>query len=72
MRPALHIEAYAIVSEDGMLADANGIVPPSLKIDADQRFFANGLDGVDIVVHGRNSQEQLAHSSTRRTRTGWR
>ena len=30
------IEGYAIVSEDGMLADAAGIMPDSLKFDADQ------------------------------------
>ena len=41
-------------------------IPPSLRFDADQQFFANGLDAVDIVVQGRNSQEQLAHSATRR------
>jgi dihydrofolate reductase len=66
MNRAVHIEAYAIVSEDGMLTDAAGNIPPSLKLDADQRFFETGLDAVDIVVHGRNSQEQLSHSATRR------
>ena len=38
------IEAYAIVSTDGMLANAAGIMPEELKFDADQRFFAQGLD----------------------------
>jgi hypothetical protein len=66
MRSPVHIEAYAIVSADGMLADAAGIIPPGLRIDADQQFFESGLDAVDIVVHGRNSQEVLSHSSTRR------
>ena len=66
MHPPVHIEAYAIVSEDGMLTDAGGAIPPSLRIDADQHFFESGLDAVDIVVHGRHSQEQLTHSSTRR------
>lgn len=55
-RPA-RIEGYAIVSADGMLADAAGIMPPSLKIDADQRFFHGSLDCVDAVVHGRHSHE---------------
>ena len=66
MVPPLYIEAYAIVSADGMLAGTDGLMPASLKIDADQHFFESGLEGADIVVHGRNSQEQLAHSSTRR------
>lgn len=49
-----------------MLADANGVMPASLQFDAVQRFFESGLDGDDLVVHGRNSQEHLTHSSTRR------
>jgi hypothetical protein len=66
MRSPVHIEAYAIVSEDGMLTDAQGNIPSSLRIGADQHFFESGLDAVDIVVNGRNSQEQLAHSAMRR------
>jgi len=60
------IEGYAIVSEDGMLANAAGIMPDSLKFEADQRFFERGLDGVDVVVHGRHSHEQQPHSHLRR------
>ena len=30
------IEGYAIVSEDGMLANASGIMPDQLKFEADQ------------------------------------
>jgi hypothetical protein len=52
------IEGYAIVSEDGMLANAAGIMPDSLKFAADRRFFESGLDGVDVVVHGRHSHER--------------
>jgi dihydrofolate reductase len=59
------IEGYAIVSEDGMLADAAGIMPDSLKFDADKRLFEQGLDAVDVVVHGRHSQEFLARSHLR-------
>jgi dihydrofolate reductase len=51
------IEGYAIISTDGMLADAEGVMPPSLKIEADQRFFHGSLDKADAVVHGRNSYE---------------
>ena len=60
------IDGYAIVSEDGMLANAAGIMPDSLKFDADRRFFERGLDNVDVVVHGRHSHEQQPHSYLRR------
>jgi dihydrofolate reductase len=59
------IEGYAIISEDGMLADAARIMPESLKFEADQRFFEHGLDGVDVVVHGRHSQERQPRSHLR-------
>ena len=38
------IEGFAIVSEDGMLADSSGVMPPSLMFAADQRFFEAGLN----------------------------
>jgi dihydrofolate reductase len=60
------IEGYAIVSEDGMLANAAGIMPDSLKFAADRRLFESGLDGVDVVVHGRHSHERQPHSYLRR------
>jgi hypothetical protein len=60
------IEGYAIVSEDGMLANAARIMPDELKFEADQRFFADGLDGFEAVVHGRHSHEQQPHSHLRR------
>ena len=53
----MRIEGYAVVSEDGMIADAGGVLPDLLKVDADQSFFQHGLTGVDVVVHGRNSEE---------------
>ena len=59
------IEGYAIISEDGMLADATRVMPNSLIFEADQRFFEHGLDGVDVVVHGRHSQERQARSHLR-------
>jgi hypothetical protein len=65
MPHARRIEGYAIVSEDGMLADAAGIMPESLKFEADQRFFEHGLDGVGVVIHGRHSHEQQPHSALR-------
>jgi len=60
------IEGYAIVSEDGMLADANSVMPDSIKFEADARFFEAGLDGVDVVVHGRHSEEHHRRSPLRR------
>jgi len=59
------IEGYAIVSDDGMLADAAGVMPDALKIDADKRFFERGMDGVDVAVHGRHSHEHQPHSPDR-------
>lgn len=60
------IEGYAIVSEDGMIANAAGVMPDSLKFAADKQFFERGLDGVDVVVHGRHSHERQQHSNMRR------
>jgi len=60
------IEGNAIVSEDGMLANAARIMPDSLKFEADKHFFERGLDGVDVVVHGRHSHERQPHSHLRR------
>jgi dihydrofolate reductase len=60
------IEGYAIVSADGMLANAAGVMPQALKLDADQRFFENGLDGVEAVAHGAHSHERQPHSHLRR------
>jgi dihydrofolate reductase len=65
MPDPLHIAGYAIVSEDGMLANAAGIMPDSLKFEADRQFFESELDGADVVVHGRHSAEQQPRSHLR-------
>jgi dihydrofolate reductase len=62
----LQFEGYAIVSADGMLADATGIMPSTLKFDADQTFLSDALDDVDLIVHGRNSFEDQPNSPRRR------
>ena len=49
-----------------MLANAAGVMPDSLKFEADQAFFERGLDGVDVVVHGRHSHENQRRSYLRR------
>ncbi len=59
------IEGYAIVSADGMLANAAGVMPPELKIEADQRFFHGSLERADAVVHGRHSHEGGPKASVR-------
>jgi dihydrofolate reductase len=60
------IEGLAIVSADGMIADARGIQPESLKLEADQRFFHAMLDRATALVHGRNSGEGGPHMARRR------
>jgi len=65
MATARRIEGYAIVSDDGMLADANRHMPDQLKVEGDQVFFERALDGVDVVVHGRHSQEQQERAPQR-------
>ena len=66
MTPVLRVAGYAIVSADGMIADASGEMPPAIVNEADQRFFAQALDGADILVHGRNSHEHQPNSPQRR------
>jgi hypothetical protein len=63
---ALRFEAYVIVSADGMLANADHIMPDELKFDGDKRFFTAGLDRADLIVHGRNSFEDQPNSPLRR------
>jgi hypothetical protein len=63
---AFRIEAYVIVSADGMLADASGVQPASLHFEADQRHFKNGIDQVELVVNGRHSAEGDPNASRRR------
>ncbi len=60
------IEGYVITSADGMIADATGLMPPALEHDADKRYFAEALDHVAAVVHGRRSQEIQPKSPNRR------
>ena len=59
------IEGFAIVSDDGMLAEPSGHMPDSLKFDADQKFFRDGMDRCDVAIHGRHSHEQQPNSKKR-------
>jgi len=66
VRGSFRITAHAIASADGMIADETGVVPGSLILEADQRYFERGLDRVDVVAHGRRSQEDQPNSPKRR------
>jgi dihydrofolate reductase len=66
MRGPFRIEGYAIISADGMIADAAGLMPNSLKIEADQRFYEDALDRVTVVANGRLSHEGQPNSPGRR------
>ncbi len=59
------IEGYVIVSRDGMIANADGVMPPALYIDADQAHFRRALERADAVIHGRHSQEQVPGAAAR-------
>ena len=59
------IEGFAIVSTDGMIADANGEFPSIIKSDADYAFFHDSLDRMQACVHGRRSYEDGPHADRR-------
>lgn len=63
---ALHIEGYVIVSADGMLADADRVMPDVLKFEGDARFFTAALDRAALIVHGRHSGEGQPNSPRRK------
>jgi hypothetical protein len=64
--PGLRIEGYVIVSADGMLANADHVMPVELKFDGDKKFFTAALDRADLIVHGRHSYEDQPNSPQRR------
>ena len=64
--PALQIDGYVIVSADGMLANADRVMPDGLKFEGDKRFFTAALDRADLIVHGRNSHEAQPNSPRRK------
>src|SRR5262245_10525131 len=65
MTESNRIEGFAIVSADGMLADADLVIPEGLKVPADQEFFHNSLSRAALVVHGRHSHEGGPHADQR-------
>jgi len=66
MAQRYRLEGYVIVSADGMLADASGVMPQSLKFEGDQRFFEAALDDAALIVHGRHSYEDQPRSPLRK------
>jgi dihydrofolate reductase len=60
------VEGFVIVSSDGMIAEADGEMPPALRNDADQEFFQAALDRVAVVVHGRHSHEGGPRAAARK------
>jgi dihydrofolate reductase len=54
---AVRVLGYAIISRDGMIADADGLMLDSLIVEADQIFFRTSLTQAQVVIHGRNSFE---------------
>jgi dihydrofolate reductase len=59
------IEGLAIISADGMLADADGHMPKSLLVEADQQFFQDTLDQAAVLVQGRHSHEGSPRAARR-------
>jgi hypothetical protein len=64
--PGLRIEGYVIVSADGMLANADRVMPMELKFEGDAKFFTAALDRADLIVHGRHSYEDQPNSPRRK------
>ena len=64
--PRPRIEGYAIISRDGMIAEADGAFPPLLKIAGDQRFFHAALARAGAIVSGRNSADRRPESAARK------
>ena len=62
----LTVEGHAIVSADGMIADAEGLMPPQLRNEADFAFFQNALDQAALVVSGRLGHERHPNPGRRR------
>lgn len=64
--PSLRFEGYVIVSGDGMLANAQNMMPDELKFEGDKRFFTAALDRAALIVHGRHSHEDQPNSPMRK------
>jgi dihydrofolate reductase len=54
------------VSADGMLANADRVMPEELRFEGDKQFFTAALDRTALIVHGRNSYEDQPNSPRRK------
>lgn len=63
---AYRIHGHAIVSADGMIADATGTMPAALRNDADWAHFQTQLDLSQLVLVGRGSHEAAPSTGRRR------
>ena len=55
--PRPRIEGYAIVSREGMIAEADGSFPKSIEIPADQKHYRDSVARAGGVVNGKHSAE---------------
>ena len=62
----IRFEGHAIVSVDGMIAAADGSMPPELRSDADWRLFQAALDRAALVVLGRVGHAKHPNPGRRR------
>jgi len=60
------VEGHAIVSVDGMIAAADGSMPPALRNEADWRLFQAALDRAALVVLGRVGHSRHPNPGRRR------
>src|SRR5690606_35238256 len=60
------VEGHAIVSSDGMIAAADGSMPPQLRNDTDWRIFQSALDQAALVVLGRIGHARHPNPGRRR------
>lgn len=63
---AVIVEGHAIVSVDGMIAAADGSMPPELRSDADWGLFQAALDAAALVVLGRLGHARHPNPGRRR------
>lgn len=66
MLTPIQYEGHAVVSEDGMIADAAGEMPSTLRSEADWRYFQAALDRAALVVLGRKGHARHPNPGRRR------
>jgi hypothetical protein len=63
---ALSFDGHAIISADGMIADAEGLIPDALRVEADFKRFQAALDDAVLVVMGREGHKKHPNPGRRR------